>query len=361
MRFRTSFSSEIVSKKPRKEDSCSDMMHHWNLVWDWNVVESVRSVHSFFEGLAIALFALLVLFDILAHLYEDKNKAQAKKLDRIGLCFFGLAILSEIAAHVYSERNDELSENEIRGLSAVSRQARIDANAAAGTAKGAKEVSSQASTLAQDARRDVDLLSKNVATVKGQASMLSTQLAEALRDAAKEQEARLKIDQELKRVAKEQKWRKLDCKSFSESIKGKPKASAVALRFQPEDPESYEYAISIKACLENPENAWRIEGDIEPLAQQLRGYPPFSPKAPLALRHGALGGLALVSSSIWARQAATGLFGGPIPKGLESPMNEGLGTLLLAFMTEGVTAFEEWDESVPLGTLIIVIGPAPKL
>src|SRR5436190_1657771 len=103
------------------------MIHYWNLLWDWNVIESVRSVHSFFEGLAIAFFALLVLFDILAHLCEDENKNRAKKLERIGLCFFGLAILAEIATHEYSKRNDELSEKEIRELSAVSQQARIDA------------------------------------------------------------------------------------------------------------------------------------------------------------------------------------------------------------------------------------------
>lgn len=64
------------------------MMHYWNLLGDWNVIDSVRSVHSFFEGLAIALFALLVLFDILAHLYEDINRGRSKALERIGLCCF---------------------------------------------------------------------------------------------------------------------------------------------------------------------------------------------------------------------------------------------------------------------------------
>lgn len=49
------------------------MTHYWHVLFDWNTLESVRAVHSFFEGLAIAFFALLVLFDILAHQSEDKN------------------------------------------------------------------------------------------------------------------------------------------------------------------------------------------------------------------------------------------------------------------------------------------------
>ena len=32
------------------------MVHYWNLLWDWNTLESVRKVHSFFEGWALVFF-----------------------------------------------------------------------------------------------------------------------------------------------------------------------------------------------------------------------------------------------------------------------------------------------------------------
>jgi hypothetical protein len=334
------------------------MMHYGNLIWDWNSIDSVRSVHSALEGSALIFFALLVLFDVLAHLSEDTNKDRSKTLERIGLCCFGVAVLAEMLAYPYSKRNDELSGNEIHRLSAVAEKARDDANAAIGSAKDAKDISSQAGTLARGVRQDVNSLGTHVASVGRQARTLSTKLAEALRDAAKEQEARLKIEQELNRVAKEQKWRKLDCKSFSESINGKPKASSVSILYQPEDLEAYGYGISIKICLETA--GWQIGGDVRPMPN-LPGYPPFSPNAPLSVRHGAIGGLSLISGNIWAHQAATGLFGGPVPKGQESPMDTALGTLHLAFAKEGVIAGIEWDVSVPADAVVIVIGPAPKL
>jgi hypothetical protein len=179
------------------------MMHYWYLLWDWNVIESVRSVHSFFEGLAIAFFALLVLFDILAHLCEDKNKDRGKKLERIGLYFFGLAILAEIAAHEYSNRNDELSEREIRGLSAISQQARLDANAAIGKAKSAsdeadrakiesgkaRDVAGKAEALARGARKEADSFEKDIKDAKRDASEAKTLLSE-VRQLAKEAQER---------------------------------------------------------------------------------------------------------------------------------------------------------------------------
>ena len=106
---------------------------------NWNSIDSVRSVHSSLEGWAIVFFALLVLFDVLAHFSEDTHKERAKKFERIGLCCFGVAVLAELIAYPYSRRNDELSGTEIRELSAVSKQARLDAEAATRKAKSASD------------------------------------------------------------------------------------------------------------------------------------------------------------------------------------------------------------------------------
>ena len=173
-------------------------MHYWHLLFNWSVLESVRKVHSFFEGLAIALFALLVLFDILAHRSEDTDKDRARRLEKIGLWFFGLAILAEIVTHEYSNRNDALSENEIRGLSAVSQQARIDANAAVSNAQTAlresdvakseaakaKNVASEAELVARGARQEADSFEKRIVSATDTAIRAESHLAEALRRAA---------------------------------------------------------------------------------------------------------------------------------------------------------------------------------
>ena len=55
------------------------MMHYWNLLWDWNALDAVRTVHSAFELSALIFFALLVMFDVLAHL-SDANKTLEKLL-----------------------------------------------------------------------------------------------------------------------------------------------------------------------------------------------------------------------------------------------------------------------------------------
>src|ERR1019366_8283591 len=84
------------------------MMHYWNLLWDWNTLDSVRAVHRFLEGWALVFFGLLVLFDVLAHL-SDEHPTRARRFERIGLWFFGVAVLAEILAYPYSQRNDTLS------------------------------------------------------------------------------------------------------------------------------------------------------------------------------------------------------------------------------------------------------------
>jgi hypothetical protein len=41
---------------------------------DWDSLESVRRAHSDLEGAAVVFFALLVLFDVLAHFSGDNEE-----------------------------------------------------------------------------------------------------------------------------------------------------------------------------------------------------------------------------------------------------------------------------------------------
>jgi hypothetical protein len=82
-------------------------------------------------------FALLVVFDVLAHLAENQ-KEKARLLEKIGLWCFGIAVLSEIVGYRYGQRNDALSDKEIRSLDVVAHDADSTAKGARTTADGAK-------------------------------------------------------------------------------------------------------------------------------------------------------------------------------------------------------------------------------
>ena len=82
----------------------------------WESLDSVRRIHTWLEGTALAFFALLVVFDVLAHLYEKKSEHRAHWFGTIGLWFFAIAVLSEIAAYKYGQRNDTLSGQVIGSL-----------------------------------------------------------------------------------------------------------------------------------------------------------------------------------------------------------------------------------------------------
>jgi hypothetical protein len=86
------------------------MVHDVISLLGWDSIESVRAIHSSLEGWALVFFALLVMFDVLAHLTdEESNRARAKRFDRVGLWCFGIAIVAEIIAWPYGQRNDKLS------------------------------------------------------------------------------------------------------------------------------------------------------------------------------------------------------------------------------------------------------------
>jgi hypothetical protein len=131
---------------------------------DWNSLDSVRHAHSVLEGSALTFFALLVLFDVLAHLAKRAEEKE-RLFERIALFFFTVAVAAEIAAFVYGQRNDKLSEQVIRSLDKQSKGALVNASSAlsksseavneASTAEGDAEAalakSSQANLLASNA------------------------------------------------------------------------------------------------------------------------------------------------------------------------------------------------------------------
>ena len=143
-------------------------MHFTSFLPYWNSLESVRRVHSDLEACALVSFALLVFFDVLAHLSEDGHKDKARLFEKIGLCFFAIAVLAEIAAYPYGQRNDTLSAEMIGSLDQKARDALTASNTAISQSSEAESASeraidkssgadtdaSSALTLAQGARRE---------------------------------------------------------------------------------------------------------------------------------------------------------------------------------------------------------------
>ena len=126
---------------------------------DWNSLDSVRRAHSRLEFAALAFFALLVAFDVLAHMYEE-TKGKATMFERIGLWCFAIAVLCEIGAYPYGQRNDNLSEQTIRSLDKLAHDAAAVANEAKATAGQANITSGAANDAAGQAREKADASGK---------------------------------------------------------------------------------------------------------------------------------------------------------------------------------------------------------
>lgn len=166
------------------------------MIPDWNSLDSVRRVHSDFEEAALFFFALLVLFDVLAHL--SKTDLRKSALEKIGLCFFAVAVFSEIVAYPYGQRNDSLSAQEIGSLDAKatdaagksasavtdSREAEAKSGEAIVEAGRADTASSSALALARGARTEADSFERDIFTAKQQAANAESNLADALERAA---------------------------------------------------------------------------------------------------------------------------------------------------------------------------------
>jgi len=144
----------------------------------WNSLDSVRHVHSELEGAALLFFALLVIFDVLAHLSEDKNRERA--LERLGLWFFAIAVLAEIIAYPYGQRNDALSEQIIGSLDAKAQRASDNASKALAD-------SSTALSLANSAKTEADTAKLSAGEALTRAHAAERSLTKAEEDAGKAQ------------------------------------------------------------------------------------------------------------------------------------------------------------------------------
>lgn len=163
------------------------MLHGISPPW-WNSLESVQKVHGRLELLAIFLFGLLVLLDILEH---GAKEPRATFLKKCALAAFALAVLAELMAYPYSRRSDTLSNNQIRNdeqtISKLSKDvsaASQHATDAAGAAARAKDSALRASDLARIAHQEADSFEKDIVSAKRQAVEAESHLVEALREAA---------------------------------------------------------------------------------------------------------------------------------------------------------------------------------
>jgi len=143
---------------------------------DWNSLDSVRRAHSGLEGAALVFFALLVVFDVLAHL-SSKDEKKEKLLEKIGLCCFAIAALSEIAAYPYGQRNDTLSEWTIGSLDAKARKADTNASTALTKSETALSHSNEAETKSGEAVEKAGKAREKVGAVAKRAEEIDLDLA----------------------------------------------------------------------------------------------------------------------------------------------------------------------------------------
>jgi hypothetical protein len=125
---------------------------------DWNSLDSVRRAHSDLGAAALIFFALLVLFDVLAHLSKDEERKTL--LEKVGLGFFAVAVLAEIIAYPYGQRNDTLSEQIIGSLDSKAKEAANNASSALTKAETADVKSGKAQEKADAVGKQADELLK---------------------------------------------------------------------------------------------------------------------------------------------------------------------------------------------------------
>lgn len=153
-------------------------MHFAILIPGWNSLDSVRRAHSDLEAAALVFFALLVIFDVLAHLSDDKGKERV--LEKIGLCFFAVAVLAEIVAYPYGQRNDTLSEQVIVSLDAKARTAATNASIALTDSGTALSQSKDALGKAEAAKGETDSFKTDIVSVRQRSTDLQSHLIDDL-------------------------------------------------------------------------------------------------------------------------------------------------------------------------------------
>jgi hypothetical protein len=172
-------------------------MHFTTLIPDWNSLDSVRRAHSDLEVTALVFFALLVLFDILAHLSTDHEKKTL--LEKIGLYCFAIAVLAEVVAYPYGQRNDTLSGQIIGSLDVKTREALSKS----GTALAQSE---EAETKSGDAIDKAGKAQESLGKAEDEANKAETAASNALalaRDARQQATEALANLAEAKRLAEE--------------------------------------------------------------------------------------------------------------------------------------------------------------
>lgn len=139
----------------------------------WNSLDSVRHIHSEFEGAALLFFALLVLFEVLAHRSPEKSPRRERRLETIALWCFGVAVFAEIVAYPYGQRNDALSEQVIGSLDVKARDAAKNSSTALTnsqeadkSAEAAVSSAANAQALAHSARQEADTFERDLRRVQ---------------------------------------------------------------------------------------------------------------------------------------------------------------------------------------------------
>jgi hypothetical protein len=138
-------------------------MHFATLIPCWNSLDSVRRAHRDLGATALAFFALLVLFDVLAHLSKDESRKAL--IEKIGLCFFAVAVFAEIVAYPYGQRNDALSGQMIISLDAQAHEAALNASRALADSGSALDAAARAKNEADAARLKAAAVSKKAGQI----------------------------------------------------------------------------------------------------------------------------------------------------------------------------------------------------
>jgi hypothetical protein len=210
---------------------------------NWNSLDSVRHIHSELEAIALVFFALLVVFDVLAHLSGDKKKERL--LEKAGLCFFAVAVLAEIAAYPYGQRNDTLSEQLVGSLDLKATDASAKASKALTDSDEAEIKSGNAIDNADEAKTSAGSAETKAAVVGKQATFLQSRLAESM-----ERTTRLESQLSWRSVSPEQVevMKRFFCQSRSHRLLpflGKK----IAFSYLSGDAEAGEYAEELAAAL----------------------------------------------------------------------------------------------------------------
>lgn len=211
-------------------------MHFAISLPSWNSLDSVRRVHSDLEITALVFFALLVVFDVLAHLSDDKPRERL--LEKIGLAFFAVAVLSEIVAYPYGQRNDELSAQIIVSLDAKAESALGKADAAEVKASRAEMKADKAEEKSGNAVTRAGNAEKSLGRTEREARSAEAVSSNALILAKEAQEANA--------------WRHVsskDAKAIRDALPASLRGYKIEVRHLLSDPEASKFASEIADAL----------------------------------------------------------------------------------------------------------------